>query len=173
MKYIVFKEPYLSYNIPQGGYFVRYKDKLCDEFSNNWFDASRYKSLGGAISRLGICGLNLSTLDSFIESNLKEIESRSCRKTAKRDVKLSKILDEKLDIANIISYKGRIEKISDEGENLGDATNDVIEFITSKIRLNFNKFNQRVKYAELLAPNTDYIDNNEVDEDFWNEWINS
>lgn len=172
MKYIVFKEPYLSYNIPQGGYFVKYKDKLCDEFSTNWFDASRYKSLGGAISRLGIYGLNLSTIDSFIESNLKEIKSRSLFTTAKRDIKLSKILDEKIDIANIISYKGRIEKISDEGENLGDATDEVIEFIMSKIRLNFNKFNQRVKYAESLAPSTNYIDN-EVDEDFWNDWINS
>ena len=107
MRYIVWREPYISYDIPQGGYFVSYKDKCSDNFSDNWFDASRYTSLGGAISRLGIYGLECVSIDDFIKVNLSVHNNID----VEREYKLSKLLDQEFNIDVILRKKGRIEKI--------------------------------------------------------------
>ena len=57
MWYIVYRKPFKSYNYDQGnGYFVKYQDKCSDKFSPNWFEASKYTSIGGALTRVGVYG---------------------------------------------------------------------------------------------------------------------
>ena len=88
MGYIVWREKYTSYSIHQGGYFVKYKNKVSDEFSPNWYDANKYKSIGMAIKRLGIrIGYCVNEQD-FVRLNTKK------GKSVNRDLALSKILDE-------------------------------------------------------------------------------
>lgn len=168
MKYIVWREPYKSYDIPQGGYFVSYKDKLCDNFSDNWFDASRYTSLGGAISRLGIYGLECVSIDGFIKANMdpKNID-------VEREYSLSKLLDQEFDIDIILRKKGRIEKIDDNGNLVGDAMSQVKDFILKKLESNKKKLDNKFEKIKKITGSDLDSYTSEADEDFWNEWVNS
>lgn len=170
MEYIVFKEPYTSYNIPQGGYFVSYKDKLSDNFSNNWYDASRYKNLGPALTRLGIYGLECTSIDSFIKVNIDSIRSEQ----VKRDIKLKKILGDSITIQDILNFKGRIEVVKDN-QLLDYNNNEIINFIINKIESNNKKIQNKYKktlsqYEKLDLGST--LDKEE-DLDFWTNWANN
>ena len=57
-------------------------------------------------------------------------------KSSQRDYKLAKLLDIQVDITNIFYDKGRIDKIGDNGEFLGDVTNEAIDLILNNINKN-------------------------------------
>ena len=59
---------YIVYHENHNGYYSGYK-KSSDYYSPNWFEAVKYSSLGAAISRLKIRGLECSSLDKFLEFN--------------------------------------------------------------------------------------------------------
>src|SRR5690554_6709401 len=123
MWYIVYREPFKSYTETGGGYFVKYKNKIEDTYSSNWFEAQKYKSLGAALTRLNInISPGMDTMDKFLSGNKLD-------KRTQRDLTLSKILGES--IPSLVFKNGRIEKISDDGQLLGDASDDVMKFIKS------------------------------------------
>lgn len=79
---------FIVYKKNQGGYYVSYKDKLSDNFSENWWDAKRYKSINFAIKRLGLYFTkNQTSFEYFIKSNKLD-------KSYERDKKISKLLNE-------------------------------------------------------------------------------
>lgn len=133
MKYIVWRTPYKSYNYPQGdGYFVKYKDKCTDEFSTNWFDASKFNTLYGAISRLGLENLNhIKSMDDFYKFNSIDISKI-------RDNKISELLGESEN--NFLFFKrGHIDKIDDNGNFIGNAGEEVLDYIKRVIEQNIGK----------------------------------
>ncbi len=154
MHYIVWREPFESYDIPQGGYFVKYKDKLSDHFSPKWFEASKFSSLGGAITRLGIYGNNSSSLEDFIKSNISE-------KASKRNHNITKILGN-VDISTVISWNGRIDKIDADGNFIGSAEKEVIEYIERKFTK--NKKSQRGRSIVSKEPEIDYTSKEHQDD---------
>jgi uncharacterized membrane protein len=164
MEYIVFKEPYTSYNIPQGGYFVSYKNKLSDNFSDNWYDASRYKNLGPALTRLGIYGLECTSIDSFIKINIDSIRSEQI----KRDIKLKKILGDSITIRDVLNLKGRIEVVKDN-QLLDYNSDEIVDFIINKIDSNNRKMQNKYKQVDFSQT---YLDKEE-DLDFWENWANN
>lgn len=164
MEYIVFKEPYTSYNITQGGYFVSYKNKLSDNFSDNWYDASRYKNLGPALTRLGIYGLECTSIDSFIKINIDSIRSEQI----KRDIKLKKILGDSITIRDILNLKGRIEVVKDN-QLLDYNSDEIVDFIINKIDSNNRKMQNKYKQVDFSQT---YLDKEE-DLDFWENWANN
>lgn len=133
MKYIVWRTPYKSYNCPQGdGYFVKYKDKCTDEFSTNWFDANRYKTIVPAISRLGLeINDSIKSMDDFYKFNSIDISKI-------RDNKISELLGESEN--NFLFFKrGHIDKIDDNGNFIGNAGEEVLDYIKSVIEKNIGK----------------------------------
>jgi len=52
--YIVWYKSITQYNITNSGYYVSYKDKLSDNYSDNFVFAKRYKTLAPALTRAGI-----------------------------------------------------------------------------------------------------------------------
>ena len=162
MRYIVWRTPYKSYNRQQGdGYFVKWKSKTEDEFSVNWFDANKYKTIGPAMSRLNLqLTQNIKSIDDFFKLN-------NLTKSLNREKSISEILDEKSD--TILSFEvGHIDKIDDEGNFCGNAGQEVMEYIEEFIRKNINKENSIQKKFESLGVEN-YIDKSVSDEDFWNE----
>ncbi len=158
MTYIVYRKPFSSYGRPQGdGYFVKWKNKNEDEFSPNWFDAGKYKSLIGAISRLSIYGLESQSIEDFIKVNCDDL-------AILRDYKLAKITNQDFDITSIFYSKGRIDKIGDNGEFLGDVTNEAVDLILN----NINKKSKRVKkQIDSSFFKTSTIVDCKEGEDFW------
>ena len=170
MWYIVYRNPFKSYNYDQGnGYFVRYKDKLSDEFSPNWFEASKYITISGAVTRLGVYGYEkATTLEDFIKTN-DAYENIGF----KRNSQLNKIFnidnsdDDHYIISEILNNKGRIDKIDDNGEFLGDAIDEVVEFIKSSILSNKKKLDKKIpKYNPEILNNSYIIETKEC-ENFW------
>lgn len=154
MKYIVYRNYFESYGIPQGnGYFLSYKDKLCDEWSPNWFFAKKYISFGSAIDRLGISVKSISTYESL----QKFLEKNADMTLLNRTNALNNLLDGKTEIEYPDNFflKGRIDKISDTGEFLGNANNEIMDFINKAIHKN-KKFESKAISTE---------------GDFW-DWVN-
>lgn len=52
--YIVYFDSITQYGVTNGGYYVSYKDKCEDNFSDNFVFAKRYKTLGPALTRIGL-----------------------------------------------------------------------------------------------------------------------
>ena len=162
MNYIVWRESFTTYSVHQGGYYVKYKDKLSDEYSDNWYDANKYKSIGAAIKRLGIRIGNCTNLGDFVRMNTEK------SKLANRDLKLSSILDEEIDISVVISHRGRIEKV-DKGELLGSAEEEIVNFIKKKIKSN-HKRNQKALSDAGIDVEIPYISAKKENADFWDDW---
>lgn len=164
--YIVYREPYKSYDVHQEGYFVSYKDKLSDKFSNNWIDAKRFQTIRPAITRLGIYGLECSDIDNFYKAN-------KLNKTELRNIKLKSILNDNSDddmILAILRSKGRIEKVienknSDFPLSVTNCEKEIVEFIKNKI----NKNQKKIKNMGV----TDYISEKENDKEFWDYFLNN
>ena len=162
MWYIVWREPFKSYGREQGGYYVSYKDKCSDNYSNNWFEAKRYKSLGSAIDRLGIDldYIERKTLDEFMKINMSD--------SSLRDMKLAEVLNENYEIT---FSKGRIDKVNEKGEFVGIAYDEVVEWV--KILMNKKKAELKKKLDKLYKIDPDILNISKniiqhVDgEDFW------
>ena len=162
MKYIVWRTPYKSYDYPQGdGYFVKWKNKCSDEFSQNRFDANKYKTIGPAIKRLGLeINDSIKSLDDFYKFNPLD-------KSKIRDNKISELLGDDQD-SSLFFERGHIDKIDDNGNLIGNAVVEILNYIESIINQNTGKSKSLQKKFESLGVGN-YIDNS--DEDFW-DWIN-
>lgn len=160
MWYIVYREPFKSYTETGGGYFVKYKNKIEDTYSSNWFEAQKYKSLGAALTRLNInISPGMDTMDKFLSGNKLD-------KRTQRDLTLSKILGES--IPSLVFKNGRIEKISDDGQLLGDASDDVMEFIKYQLEKNRKANEKKMKVInEVTGGESEYIIETKEGEDFW------
>ena len=140
------------------GYYVGYKNKLEDNFSSNFIEAKRYKSIGPALTRLGvnyIPGMSMEKLLSTIKTNNTQ---------AKREDILNKVFDieTKYNPIDILFTNGRIEILSDDGKLIGSAGEDITKYIESKF---VDKSNQ-IKSKEL--DKFDYITEGN-DDSFWDE----
>jgi hypothetical protein len=160
MKYIVWRTPYKSYDYAQGdGYFVKWKNKCSDEFSPNWFDANKYKTIGPAITRLGIeINDHIKSLDDFFKVN-------SLSESIKRQNVILEILEEGQN-SDIFFLKGHIDKIDDNGNLIGNAGDEVLEYIKNIIQKNIGKSKFLQKKFEGLGV-SNYIDNSISDEEFY------
>jgi hypothetical protein len=166
MKYIVWRTPFKSYEYAQGdGYFVKYKNKCSDEYSPNWFDAGKYKTIGSAITRLGITlNESMKSMDDFFNAN-------EITKSYQRDKTISDILGD--DLYHTINFsRGHIDKIDDNGNFIGNAGSDILEYVQKYIESNIKKHflidnNLQKRFTSLGVDN--YIDKSTSDEDFWNE----
>lgn len=100
------------YNEHIGGYFVKYKDKGSDYFSENYIDAKRYKSITAAFTRLGF-DLTLSGINDM----LKKFDTNHIQ----MQKKLNRIVDEenKINYDSVIPFeKGRIDILKINGNNI-------------------------------------------------------
>lgn len=144
-----------------GGYYVGYKDKLEDSYSDNWLLAKRYVNLGSVFNRLGIY------FDK--PTDTKEILNRIENSIPiQRQKKLSRLVsdDTKLDFVNVeIITNGRIEIVEIEGNkinNLGEIDkNELYQFLCKKRETFKKKF---PSFFEKLKVNTDKGD---LNDDFW------
>jgi hypothetical protein len=151
--YIVWREPYTSYDITQSGYFVNYKDKLSDKFSENHIEAKRYTSIGPAISRLGIQEFN----------NVEHFYRKYVSDSVIRHDKLSDILGQEKTIPNNFFLNGRIDKMYEDGTiDIGVGNADALEYILNKIK-NIKK-GASGKYSTYKTPN---IVEDDGEGDFW------
>lgn len=160
MKYIVWRTPYKSYDYPQGdGYFVRWKNKCADEFSPNWFEANAYKSIASAINRLGLeINDKMKNIDDFFNYNKLKIDYV-------RNNSINQILDCQESI--ILTFeRGHIDKIDDKNNFLGNAGEEILEYVNKKIEENSGKNLKLTKKFENLGL-SNYIDNSISDEDFY------
>lgn len=167
MWYIVYREKFKSYTETGGGYFVKYKNKIEDSYSPNWFEAQKYKSLGSALNRMGIIlELGMDDLDKFFKAN--SIDNRAM----KRDTILSDILGEERDNNALIFSKGRIDKVGSDGRFLGSAEDEVMEYITSYLAKNKISNDRKMKAINDIIKNVSgdtngYIIETKEGEDFW------
>jgi hypothetical protein len=132
--YIVWREPFKnSFSETQGdGYFVSYRDKCSDNYSKNWYDAKKYKSIVTAMSRLGLdCPKYLTSLEHFLRIN--KIDQTSYN----RDKVLSDILDTEKEVS-VNFGRGRIDKIDDNGF-ISSADEDILEYLNNIINTNLKK----------------------------------
>ncbi len=166
MWYIVYKEEFKTSWCVSGGYFVKYQNKMQDKYSPNWFEANKYVALGAALSRLGIeITPNMDTMEKFCKGNKIDYTAMN------RDSVLSDILGEEKSIKGIEFKKGRIEKISSDGQFIGSAGDEVLEFIKEKISKNKVANDKKMKnYNDLIKGVGDtqgYIVETKEGEDFW------
>ena len=160
--YIVWKEEFTSYGIKQGnGYYVKWKNKCEDEFSKIPAEAKKYKSLGSAISMLGLNTLEnkINSIDKFYELN--EIDHKSIN----RNNSLNTLLDinEK---EQIIFKKGRIERYYENGK-IELANNDAIDHVNSVIQKNLKKIESHSKRYPHITEKTKTIVEVDTNENFW------
>jgi hypothetical protein len=126
--------PHLHVNLisKQGnGYFVSYKDKLSDNWSDKYFEAKRYKTLGSALGKLGLHTYSPNIEHFKLVNTFKTLESN-------RNEMLNNILDIKDSdsevIKNIVYNKGRIDIVDDNNNLVGDAIDEIIKYYTSKFK---------------------------------------
>jgi hypothetical protein len=141
MFYIVWLEPFSNYSEKEGdGYFVSYKDKCSNYYSKNWSDAKKYKTISNALIRLGLNFTKyITSFEKFLELN--EIDKISFN----RDILLSDILSEKKE-SKLNFYKGRIDKIDDDGNFLGTADEDIILYVNKMIENNIKQINNKIHF---------------------------
>jgi len=145
-----------------GGYYVSYKDKLGDSYSDNWILSKRYVNLGSALNRLGIY---FDTPNDTKEILYKFENSKSVQ----RQKKLSRLVLEniKIDFSNAeILTNGRIEVVEINGSkinNLGEIDKNELYHFFCKKRETLKK--KHPYFFEKLKVNTDKGD---LNDDFWN-----
>ena len=156
--YIVWREPFTNYiSEKQGGYFVSYRDKGSDNYSKNWYEAKKYKTIVTAMSRLSlVCPKYLTSLEQFFELN--KIDPT----TYYRDKVLSDILNTEKEVS-INFGKGRIDKIDDNGV-ISKADDDILEYINDIINANLKR---KEKRKEKSKTEKSYQEPNQTGVDTW------
>lgn len=119
--YIVWYNSINQYWKNQHGYYVSYRDKLEDNFSKNYIDAKRYKTLGFALSRLGMNYTGYGARDfinklDFQLKNSKKISRR--RKLSKLDNKDFQLNDSDYESINMLGFGERIDILEIDGNNI-------------------------------------------------------
>lgn len=152
MYYIVYRNRYESYGIEQVGYFVGYKDKLCDKFSEHPNMAKKFKTMGAAITRLGVAIDGFRSYEDWLEAFLSD--------STHREAAIAEVFGQKGEFVEFV--KGRIEKISEDGTVVSDAGEEVLEFTRNL----FKKRDAKVKtaYGGYVGK---YIVETPEGEDFW------
>ena len=152
MYYIVYRNRYESYGIEQVGYFIGYKDKLCDKFSEHPNMAKKFKTLGAAVTRLGVAIDGFRSYEDWLEAFVSD--------STHREAALAEVLGQKGEFVEFV--KGRIEKISEDGTVVSDAGEEVLEFTRNL----FKKRDAKVKtaYSGYVG---EYIAETPEGEDFW------
>jgi len=135
--YVVYHESITQYGITNKGYYVSYKDKLEDRYSESFIDAKRYKILGPALSRKGIQFSDYGAVETIREINTlieKSIKIQRIDKLRKLDNKEELSFERKLELADPIVKGIEIVEVNGNSiENLGNITNkEVYDFIKPK-----------------------------------------
>lgn len=152
MYYIVYRNRYESYRIEQVGYFVGYKNKLCDKFSEHPNMAKKFKTLGAAITRLGVDIYGFNSYQEWLEHFISD--------SAHREAALSELLGQKGEFVEFVN--GRIEKISEDGTVVSDAGEEVLEHIKGMFKKRDLK--KKASYSDYSGS---YILETPEGEDFW------
>lgn len=152
MYYIVYRNRYESYGIEQVGYFVGYKNKLCDKFSEHPNIAKKFKTIGPAVSRLHVDTQGFRSYEDWVEAFVA--------KSTHRESAIAGLLGQDGGFVEFVT--GRIEKISEDGTTVEDAGMEVLEYI----RKAFKKRDTKVKssYSDYGGG---YIAETQDGEDFW------
>lgn len=171
--FIVHREKHKSYGIEQVGYYVSWKDKLSDNYSDNWQDAKKYKTLSGAIKKLGFNDIKFTSVDDFLSFYKESLDL----KVIKRDDILSKTLEKERisdndKIKMVIKHQGKIEKINEDYSGKYDVADLVVKFILDKINKNENIAKDKLKRAGIDIGEQEYIGKEETEE-FWDDFFNS
>ena len=151
-----------------GGYFVAYKSRDADNYSESYLQAKQYKTLGQIVKRFG-----LYKQDFQYALELKKTADKQIQEQLSKKKKLHNILN-KSDNVNLnwedihIFSQGRIEKITMHGNKKPDLTSankEIYEYI-SKIVDEFEKrklaLENRIK---IIAPELDIVD--DPNDNFW------
>lgn len=157
-----------GYDEPVGGYYVGYKDKCSDKFSEMYIDAKRYKSLTAAFTRL-----NFEPRIVPINDMLKKFETNHIL----RQKKLNRLFDKdnsNLNYDSVIPFSlGRIDIIEITGNNiayLGEI--DKLElydiFLGYKKRLDAKYRNNMKSNDPEWEKNRIKIEIGNINDDFWN-----
>lgn len=134
------------------GYYVSYKDKLEDNFSRNYIDAKRYKTLGFALGRLMFNFKNwgarefIRDFDKKLQKNVKVVRRQKISKINNEDFEIKKEDYESIDI---LDGRGRIDVLEINGNNikfLGKIPNKEIYDHINKESQNF--LNRNKYYSE-------------------------
>jgi len=175
-KYIKTKNYFIIYhnigkkiNDTNGGYFVSYKNKYADNYSDSYLQAKKYKTIKQILKRFDLNENNI-----IYAIKLKENADKQIQKELLKKKKIHTILDKqqddiKLDWSKInIFSQGRVEKIifnDNKKPELKSANKEVYEYI-SKIVENAEKkllaLNNRIK---IISPNLDIV--NDPNDKFW------
>lgn len=136
MNFIVYREPFKLYGELQEKYFVSYKDKCSDKYSDKWFDAKRYKTIGPAITKLGLTfDKGMYSIDDFLKQN-------PLHSSFHRLMKIDSVNDLNTDFTiktypNLSFTKGRIELVDEENNlHLGNAYIHVWNYIEKELEKN-------------------------------------
>lgn len=152
MYYIVYRNRYESYGIEQKGYFVGYKNKLCDKFSDHPNMAKKFKTIGPAVGRLHAEMHGLRSYEDWLEAFVA--------KSTHRESAIAGLLGQEGGFVEFTN--GRIEKISEDGTLVEDAGHEVLEYIRGM----FKKRDMRSK-ASYSDYEGSYILKEKEGEDFW------
>jgi len=157
-----------SYGELVGGYYVGYKDKCSDKFSDMYIEAKRYKSLVVAFSRL-----NFDPKKGPINDMLKKFETNHIL----RQKKLNRLFDidnSNLNYDSVIPFShGRIDIIEITGNNIA-YLGEINKLELYNIFLGYKKRLDK-KYINIMKSNDPEWDKNRIkieigniNDDFWN-----
>ena len=151
-----------------GGYFVSYKNRNADNYSESFLQAKQYKSIGNVVKRF-----NLHKDNPQYSLELKETTDKQIHNILSKKNKLHNILDKKekvkLNWEDIrIFSQGRIEKITMNGNKkpkLESANKEVYNYISEIV----DKFEKR-KLAlqnriKIISPDLEIVD--DPTDSFW------
>jgi len=165
------KSVYLAYH-NSVGYFVSYKSKGEENFSEIYLQAKQYKSLGATMNRYGIHTINSLSSQQNAKQILIDVD-KQIKEQSFRKKKLSNIIDENYvekidwDSINIFKY-GKIEKLTfKENKTLvkENASEDVYN-ILKKMEKKYDKYQEDLK--KRILKNTSCIDViDDINNEFW------
>ncbi len=148
------------------GYFESYKDKLSDKYTDNIHMAKCYLSISTALNRLDI-SIDMPDIKAFSYANT----SSSQHIQLTRDLKISKITKSNdISISFVISCKGRIDKVDDNGNFICDATDEVVKYIENKINSNKSKLDSYYLKNKHIIGNSSYIEEVNDSKNFWDDF---
>jgi hypothetical protein len=152
-----------------GGYFVSYKNRFADNYSEIYLQAKQYKTIGQILKRFG-----LSKKDIQYAIELKKNADIQIQDQLVKKQKFHNILDKQDDVVlnwekiQIFS-QGRVEKIILNGNKkpeLSSANKEVYEYISEivdKAEKELLALRNRIK---IISPDLDIV--NDPDDVFWN-----
>jgi hypothetical protein len=161
---------YIAY-INSKGYYVSYKDKVSDKYSEQAIEAKRYKSITGAIDRLCMDLWTRTGADGNIAPFIdKQIEKH--HKTVAREIKIDEVLGQETEMREkirlVMREKGRIERVDIKGNmvEIEDAEKEAVDHILKKLDDKRKAFLKKL-LIEKIEYGNGYIIEEEEGADFW------